>query len=237
MDGRLPLGPRLQALGFDIWAMDMWGHGESPGARSVVHIGKAVHDHLALRQLAAESNLPLFLMGHSLGGLVTSGSVTADGSRIRGVILSSPELTQPVSGVERAIVGMAAKFWRAGPVPVAHQPPSGLSRIPAEVKLFEEDEDNFHGSIGLLLAATSLDCGTRVWKSAEAWTVPTLLLHGDADKFTDFEASQKFVDSISSDDKQFYPVEGGYHELLRDVGSEQVMDLVEDWLTRRCSAS
>ena len=235
MDGKLPLGPRLQALGFDIWAMDMWGHGDSPGARSVVHIGKAVEDHLALRRLASESNLPLFLMGHSLGGLVTSGSVTADASGIRGVILSSPELTEPVSGVERAIVGVGAKFWRGGPVPVPSMPPSGLSRIPEEVKLFEEDNRVFHGAIGLLLAATSLDCGTGLWKNVGAWEVPTLLFHGDADTFTKFEVSKKFVERIASTDKQFYPVEGGYHELMRDLGSEKIMDLIEGWLAKRCS--
>lgn len=244
MDGKLPLGPRLQALGFDIWAMDMWGHGDSPGARSVVHIEKAVQDHVALRrQVVAESssssssnNLPIFLMGHSLGGLVTSGSVTSDPTGIAGVILSSPELTQPVSGVERAIVGLGAKFWPSGPVPIPAKPPTGLSRIPAEVKLFEDDERNYHGAIGLLLAATSLDCGAKIWRGAKAWEVPTLVFHGNADQFTKFEVSEEFVGKISSSDKQFYAVEGGYHELMRDLDAEKVMDLVVGWLRERSAS-
>ncbi|KAI5371034.1 putative serine aminopeptidase, S33, alpha/Beta hydrolase [Septoria linicola] len=210
MDGKLPLGPRLHELGFDIWAMDLWGHGESPGTRSVVHIGKAVDDHVTLRHIAAECNLPVFLLGHSLGGLVTSGSITADGDGVQGVILSSPELKRPVPGT--------------------YNPPEGLSRVQEEVKTFKEDERNYHGGIGLLLAATALDVGTRIWSAVGNWQVPTLVIHGDADKFTKFEVSKQFFESISTTDRHFYAVEGGCHELMRDLESEKVFDLIHNWL-------
>ncbi|USW48588.1 Putative alpha/beta hydrolase-1, serine aminopeptidase, S33 [Septoria linicola] len=235
MDGKLPLGPRLHELGFDIWAMDLWGHGESPGTWSVVHIGKAVDDHVTLRHIAAECNLPVFLLGHSLGGLVTSVSITADGSGVQGVILSSPELTRPVPGMLRTIVGLGAAFQRQGSVPGTYNPPEGLSRVQEEVKTFKEDERNYHGGIGLLLAATALDVGTRIWSAVGNWQVPTLVIHGDADKFTKFEVSKQFFESISTTDRHFYAVEGGYHELMRDLESEKVFDLIHNWLQVKSS--
>ncbi|KAL3451857.1 Alpha/Beta hydrolase protein [Aspergillus insuetus] len=92
--------PRLTELGIEVWALDLQGHGLSPGARGVVDIHAAVRDHVWLVVFVAasagtsmettvaagstangpESKIstpPILLFGHSLGGLVTAGSATA----------------------------------------------------------------------------------------------------------------------------------------------------------------
>jgi alpha-beta hydrolase superfamily lysophospholipase len=84
--------PRLVDLGLDVYAFDLPGHGGSPGKRGLVDVRKAVEVHLAARRGLQTNGHPLFLFGHSLGGLITAGSVIVDQCRVDGVILSSPAL-------------------------------------------------------------------------------------------------------------------------------------------------
>src|SRR5262245_24737188 len=82
------LVPRLNALGFDVYAFDLRGHGRSPGARGVADIKQAVADHHAARRALSNQGKPLFLFGHSLGGLITAASVAEDQGGVTGVVLS-----------------------------------------------------------------------------------------------------------------------------------------------------
>lgn len=64
------LVPRLVERAFEVRAFDLAGHGLSPGVRGVTDIGRMADVHLAARRMLA--GRPLFLFGHSLGGLVTA---------------------------------------------------------------------------------------------------------------------------------------------------------------------
>lgn len=233
MSDCFPLRLLLEELRFEIWAMDLWGHGASPGVRNVVHVGKAVRDHLALRDVVLRRGLPLYLFGHSLGGLVTCGSVVSNSGGVEGVILSSPALIKPHIILVRAIAGLGARILPSRPVPLKSEPTSCLSHIPEEIKRYEEDEQICKRQIGFLLGATALDCGQIVWSSREDWKVPTLLLHGTADKATSCDTSRLFMEGIVASDKQTSLLEDGYHELLRDSCQEEVLAIIRDWLTRR----
>ncbi|RSM07023.1 hypothetical protein CEP52_005406 [Fusarium oligoseptatum] len=67
--------PKLNTARFEVWALDLWGHGTSPGDRGIVDVEMAVKDHLEMRRRADARGLPVFLFGHSLGGLITAASV------------------------------------------------------------------------------------------------------------------------------------------------------------------
>ena len=95
------LVPKLNALGFDVYGWDMAGHGRSPGARGVADLRKAVADHRAAR--AKLNDKPLFVFGHSLGGLVTAASVAEDQDGVAGVVLSAPALLISAPAHLRAI--------------------------------------------------------------------------------------------------------------------------------------
>jgi alpha-beta hydrolase superfamily lysophospholipase len=69
--------PKLVAKGFNVYAIDLPGHGDSEGLRGQVDLNEALMHHLAART-AIDSTLPLILFGHSLGGLVTAASVMAN---------------------------------------------------------------------------------------------------------------------------------------------------------------
>ena len=64
-------------------------------------------------------------------------------------------------------------------------------------------------------------------------TLPVLILHGTADKVTNPKGSQLFFDTAGSSDKTLKLYDGHAHDLLNDIGKEQVMDDIQGWIDAR----
>ena len=224
--------PHLVAVGFNVYAFDMRGHGGSVGRRAVLDVRQAVQDHIAARHAIGG---PVFLFGHSLGGLVTAASVTREQRAVAGVILSSPALPFGDSWVNRAVVRVLSTIAPGAGV-ATPQSPAGLSRIPDEVEAFERDPLIYHGRMPAQLASTALAVARTTWKGASEWSVPTLILHGTADTFTDVRGSERFVAAIHSDDRRLELMQDGRHELLNDLDRDKVLQTILEWLGTRASA-
>jgi len=225
--------PRLVARGFEIKALDLMGHGRSPGiVRGVCDIRKAVQDHLQIRRNALQErkNLPMFLVGHSLGGLVTAGSVAANGENVRGVILMGPAFAATMPSIVRYALAVPACLIPSWSMPLKRSLPSELSRIPEIGRLAEKDPMMSKQSISYLLAVTALDIAEDVRQGYATWEVPTLVMRGTADNSTDAKACKAFIEGIKSKDKKMSLYEGGKHELLNDLPRDEALNEILDWL-------
>ncbi|KAI8941821.1 hypothetical protein NX059_003021 [Plenodomus lindquistii] len=217
---------------YAIYALDLWGHGKSPGTRGVVHLGRAVRDHVELRVLVQkkESGKPVILFGHSLGGLITAGSVVTDASNVQGIILTGPALPEAIPWPARWLVGVLANIMPKVPVPRKAVPVEGLTRVTEEIEKYWAD-DGFHKQgISFLLAATALDTMQTVRRGLRSWTVPTMVLHGNEDPYCDHTASEKFVRDIVSVDKSLRVYSKGRHELLHDLEGPAVLKQMLEWI-------
>jgi acylglycerol lipase len=223
----------MTTAGYIVYAMDLWGHGRSPGPRGVVHLNKAVQDHLELRKFASQRhlNLPVVLFGHSLGGLVTAGSTVADQSNVKGVVLTGPALPGPLPYLARIALGVAATVMAKTSIP-GKANVVGLTRNDEEIQKYWSDDMCHKDPISFLLAATALDAAANVRAGTKDWTVPTLVLHGNVDAYCDWKASEKFVASIAAKDKEFGVYEEGRHELLHDLEGDDVLGRIMDWIKR-----
>ena len=199
----------------------------------MTEVERSVEDHLAARRLLAAQPLPVFLLGHSLGGIITATSVVRDARHVSGVILSSPALLVSANALTRLFARLVSAV--APTLPVKFLPPTGLSRSREQVHAFVTDPLIHHGGMPARLAASILFTSRDNWGRYAAWEVPTLVLHGTADTITEPEGSRRFVGTISSHDRTLHIVEGGYHELLNDVGAEETLGVVLGWLERRLS--
>ena len=222
--------PTLVAQGFTVYAADQRGHGASGGARAVVDVRELVQDHFAAREALRADPHPLFLLGHSMGGLVTAASAARDPRGISGVILSSPALL--VGENEPALVKrLAPVIARLAPgLPTTDLGTGGLSRLPEEVAAYEADPQMYHGKVPALTGASMLSLSASLWPLYARWTLPTLVVHGSADRLTDPRGSQRFVQAIASADRELHVEDGGYHELLNDEPRERVRARIVDWL-------
>src|SRR5688572_16489255 len=120
--------PHLLGRGISVYAIDMWGNGRSPGARGATDIGDAVDDHLAARRKLGEQPLPVFALGHSVGGLVTATSILRDQSEVHGIILVAPALKWGVGGVMRVVARLGGFLLPTLPVPAPTADPAEQSR-------------------------------------------------------------------------------------------------------------
>ena len=225
--------PHLLNAGVSVYAIDLWGHGRSPGRRAVTDMGQAVEDHLAARRKLQEQPLPVFVLGHSLGGLVTAASVARDQSGLSGVVLSSPFLRKEVPAWKRILVNVLAAVGPTLPAPEVPAELSGLSRIPEELEFVDNDPLIYRGRAPMLLAATALNLIEDNPSLYPDWRVPTLVMHGTVDTYTDPEGSRELFEAIASEDKTLQIVEGGYHELLNDTDRDETLRVLLTWLGRR----
>ncbi|HVV33071.1 MAG TPA: lysophospholipase [Vitreimonas sp.] len=224
--------PRLNSCGFDVYAFDLKGHGHSTGARGVVDLKAAVRDHQAARRLLDAQKRPLFLFGHSLGGLVTAASVTGEPSGVAGVILSAPALLIQAPPHLRALAGVFAAIAPglrlAPPIEAA-----SLSRIPEEVAAYTSDPMVSDPRVPAKTGATAIAVAEAAWKRYPDWSAPTLVLHGEKDRATDPQGSKRFIAAIRSADKHLELYPEGLHELLNDLDQKAALALILSWLAER----
>lgn len=223
----------LNRAGYSVYTYDQRGHGQSGGTRAVVDVATLVQDHLALREALRPLPLPLFAAGHSLGGLITAASYLQDPRGAVGVVLSSPALLIGVNepawlkAVGRVIVRVAPGLT------LTALATGGLSRVAEEVSAYEQDAQMYHGKVPALTAISMLKVSEGLWARVPGWTLPTLIVHGDADKITDVNGSRRFAREIASADKTLTEVPGGYHELFNDTVRVEMTEQLIGWLGAR----
>ncbi|MEQ1492746.1 MAG: lysophospholipase [Terricaulis sp.] len=227
--------PRLNALGLDVHAFDMQGHGRSPGARGVADMKKTVADHQAARR-ALSGGKPLFLFGHSLGGLITAASVADNAEGVAGVILSAPALLIEAPPHLRVIANIFAVLSPGLRLLPANDA-SAISRIDAEVVAYKTDPMISALSIPAKVGATAIATAEKAWTRYPQWTTPVLVLHGEKDTLTDPSGSKKFFEMIGAKDKRLELYPEGRHELLNDLDREVAIDVITSWLTAHGNAT
>jgi hypothetical protein len=223
--------PHLNQLGLSVYAFDLEGHGRSPGRRVDTDVETSVLHHLAARACLATAALPVFLFGHSLGGLITATSVLRDPQGVVGVVLSAPALQVPAPPFLAALAPLLARWLPH--LPVTRPDPNGISRVAARVQAAIADPLRYHGALYARLGASVLATSQANWARYPAWTTPVLVLHGTADRYTEMEGSRRFIACVSAVDKTLYLDEGGYHELLNDLGADRALQVVLDWFEAR----
>lgn len=183
--------------------------------------------------LADTIDAPLFLLGHSMGGLITAASVAADPTGVAGVVLTAPalraDIPAPLVWVLRALAVVApaagSGFGRVDPVTLY----AGAQTDPA----LQHDPRMYRGSLPLLLCASGARLMRTAWTRYPSWTTPVLVLHGGDDRP---EVSRAFYERIASADKTLRVVPDGLHELLNDTAAADTLALLLGWIDERIPA-
>lgn len=224
----------LLPLGFAVYSFDHRGHGRSPGKRGHIMDWNEFREDVRLfieYIRGAEENKPLFLYGHSMGGLIVLNYTLHFPDGLRGVIASGPALAQPgVSPVLLLLSRVLSKIWPGFSIDTKID--AGLvSRDESVVSAYQDDP--------LTHSMASARFGTEFtaameWTQAHAseFKVPFLILHGQADKLVPEEGSAKFFKNAKIDDKERHLYPSGYHEPHNDIDHEKVLKDMEQWLQK-----
>jgi alpha-beta hydrolase superfamily lysophospholipase len=229
-------GEAMAARGWAVYVYDLRGHGQSSGTRGQVkRFDEYLDDtEVFLEQVrTARSGSPLFLLGHSMGGLICARLAEERSPEVRALILSSPflQLAEAVPPARVAAAKGLALVWPGkdigNPVQAAQ-----LSHDQAVVDAYVTDRLVHHvaparWAVQLMRAQDAAMAG------AESITLPLYVLYGEEDQVADVTFIESLFARAASEDKSIRRYEGLYHECLNEIGRERVYEDLAAWLAPR----
>jgi len=224
---------RLAAAGYAGYAVDHPGHGRSPGTRGNIGSMAATVDGVhALVRLAGERHpgLPLFVYGHSLGGLIALQYLTGDPDpAIAGAVISAPAVDlSAANAAQRALAPVLSRLTpNAG---VLQLDAEAVSRDPEVVREYRTDPLNRMGKVRARTGAEMMRTTAALPRRLGSLTMPLLVLHGSADRLVPPAASELVPAHAGSADLTRRLYDGLYHEPHNEPEKEQVLDDVVAWL-------
>jgi acylglycerol lipase len=230
------IAERLQRRGYAVYAMDLRGHGHSEGPRCYIRTFDQHLDDFGRmldRVRQCETGKPIFLFGHSMGGLIITLYAIRRQPEVRGMVVSGAVLR----------VGDKAFPWLrhlAGAVGcllpglrVVRLGARYLARDPQAVADYVNDPLVFHGRFPVRAGAEMLRAAELARGQMEAVCLPLLILHGTGDVACDCEGSRELYCRAASADKTLRLYEGYYHAIFWEPEREQVMSDLVEWLEAR----
>ena len=231
------IAAELNGAGYDVWAIDHYGHGQSAGKRADVEDFRLFAEdlHLFIQNIVIPNTGPtLFLYGHSMGGAVSLLYTLEHQSDLKGLILSGP-MIRP-GGVSSPLERKIAHLLRKIVPTLPFRPFSAdlLSHDVDEVQAYKDDPLNYTGKLKVRLGDEFLRMeGMLSEKALSTISLPVLLLHGGGDTVVPPENSQIVMESISSEDKTRKVFPGLYHEIHKEPERGEVFATLIDWLNAK----
>ena len=230
-------GTQFAAAGLAAFALDLRGRGKSEGARYFVDdVADYVADVASVIALAKSRHpgLPVFLLGHSAGGVVSCSYALDHQAEIAGLVCESFAFKVPAPDAALAVIkGLSRVFPR---LPVLKLKNEDFSRDPIAVRILNSDPLTLNEVQPAKTVAALVRANERLRREFPRITLPVLILHGTADRATMASGSQLFFDTAGSKDKTLKLYDGHYHDLLNDVGKDTVLADIRAWIDRRIGA-
>jgi alpha-beta hydrolase superfamily lysophospholipase len=230
-------GQEFASRGYAVTALDLRGRGKSDGERFYIEsIDEYVSDvSLTIEHVRAKHpDLPIYLLGHSAGGVTSTTYALDYQDRIDGLICESFAFRVFAPNFALKVLEGASHF-----LPHAHVlrlKMEDFSRDPEWVAQLNADPLTLDEVQPVATVAAFARAGERFDREFGRITLPVFIIHGTEDKATRPDGSQQFFDEAGSADKTLKLYEGYYHDLLNDLGREVVFDDIDAWISDRLPA-
>lgn len=222
---------QLVARNLVVYALDLRGRGRSDGER--FHVQSFADyisdvDSVVARSTSRDPGLPLFLLGHSAGGVVACIYALDHQSQLSGLICESFAHEVPAPDFALAVLkGLSHVVPHAHVVKLKNE---DFSRDPSVVERMNQDPLIANEAQSTTTMAELVRADERLKKEFPFIRLPVLILHGTADKATKPAGSKRFYEMTGSTDKTLKLYEGHYHDLLNDLDKQSVMNDILTWL-------
>ena len=229
----------LARLGYCVSGFDARGHGRSDGQRGhVSYFDRYVEDlhDFTRAERAARPNLPLFVLGHSNGGLIAVRMIQSRAAVADGLILSSPLVAlqpshQPIPvWIARYVAKLAARM----PLPNGIKTRE-LTHDQALIEATDRDRLSHHWTTpGWYVAAHG--AMSQVFAQLDYVQLPVLVLEGARDPLVVPDQITRMFNGFGNRDKELVIVPNAYHEVLNESGRRETYQRIDAWLSTRSSA-
>ncbi|XP_031422302.1 monoglyceride lipase isoform X2 [Clupea harengus] len=225
-----------------LFAHDHVGHGQSEGERlNIKDFQIFIRDSLQHISIMRERhpNLPLFIIGHSMGGAISILTACEGPQDLAGVALIAPMVQMNPESATPFKVFLAKMLNHMMPrLSLGTIQSKWVSRDPKQVEAYDADELNYHGGMRVSFGMQLIEASNHIKRLIPDITWPFLLLHGDADKLCDIGGSQLMYDQAKSSDKTLKIYDGAYHALHHDLPdtAEATLKELTGWILERLPA-
>jgi alpha-beta hydrolase superfamily lysophospholipase len=224
----------LVRSGYAMYSFDLRGHGRSPGQRGHINdwveLRQDVHEFVRVVS-QREPGRPIFLFGHSLGGLIVLEYVLHYPEGLHGVIVSGAALSQTgLSPVLFTLSRIMSRVWPTFSIDTKLDV-STISSDQAVVQAYRDDP--LVHSLGTARLGTEV-VAAQQWTQEHAaeFSVPLLMVHGCEDRLIPLAGGREFYEHVTLADKELTEYEGAYHEVHNDFCRARELSELEHWLER-----
>jgi len=233
---------KLTAADWAVVSGDLRAHGLSanPPKAGRVHVNRFEDYFLDVDALIGKAKekhpgLPVYLLGHSMGGLISIRYSLEKPEGLAGVIISSPGLaTHPEFKPPAALRMMVGILSRIAPrLRVASDlDTDAISRDPDVVKAYTDDP-LVSSKVSTRWYAEAMKAMVKAQEAAPTLSIPMLLMQSGADRLVDPDAPRRWSEAAPDGLVELVVWEGLYHEMLNEPEKDQVRAKLLDWLQRQ----
>jgi alpha-beta hydrolase superfamily lysophospholipase len=226
----------LAERGIGCVALDMRGHGRATGTRGYCsRFDEYLDDAAELARLVSDRarGAPVFLFGHSFGGLVSALSVLEQARSWRALVLSAPyfDLAMQIPAAKRAAGKIAGRLIPKLALPTGIKG-SDLTHDDARGRAYEQDPLVFKEARARWFIETRR-AQEKVLARAHGLTMPLYVIFGTSDPVAKLTAAKAFFDAAGSKDKTWAPQEGLRHETLNEPEWPGITTKMAEWILAR----
>jgi alpha-beta hydrolase superfamily lysophospholipase len=226
----------LSRAGHAVWAPDLRGHGKSGGGRGHTDNFDDYLDDAGRAIEEAKGQAPqakIFLIGHSLGGLIVLNYAEKNVSTLSGVVATAPllKLKMKVPPWKVALGKMLSRVTPTMSMKTGLDP-NLLSHDPEIARKYVNDP-LVHGVASTRFYTELMRAADETTRDAGKLTLPCLIMQGSGDGIVDPSATEDFFKRVASADKTLKVYDGFYHEVLNEPGKEELLREISTWLAGR----
>lgn len=230
----------MSGAGVSFYAIDHRGHGKSGGKMGHVEsFMEYVYDLKLFMNFVKEDakNAPLFMMGHSMGGVIALKYALTYPEDIDALIASSAGMIPAVEIPKwKESLGLFFSKHLPGFTMPSGLPSTFISHDMEIVRAYDNDP-LVHDKVSARWYTEFLGTGQECLARASELRMPLLVFHGTGDQIVDFKGSDRLFQAASSKDKSLHLFEGLYHETMNETPAERakVLDVVSKWIMAHCT--
>ena len=213
----------LAARGSTVVGPDHVGHGRSGGEQALVEDFEPIVDDVRAVVQDARGELPVVMVGHSMGGLIATRYAQRHREDLAGLVLSGPAI-----GLGPVIEGwLGAPELPSDPIDVAV-----LSRDPAVGEAYAADPLVYHGGWKRPTLEAFVAADRAIADGPTFGDLPLLYLHGEEDQLVPAMLARPVVERLAGPDSELAFLEGARHEIFNELGKEDTIATVAAFAER-----
>jgi alpha-beta hydrolase superfamily lysophospholipase len=213
----------LRAHGYTVVGPDHVGHGTSEGERVLVEDFEPIVDDVRGVVAREAGDLPVVMVGHSMGGLIATRYAQRHREDLAGLVLSGPA------------IGLAPVFeaWLAAPeLPSDPIDVATLSRDPAVGDAYASDPLVWHGGWKRPTLEAWVAADAAIASGPGFGDLPLLYIHGAQDQLVPVDLARPVVERLAGPDSELHVLDGARHEVFNELGRDQTIDMVASFANR-----